>query len=291
MATTDGSTRGLGSAPYVLSVLLLLDAAVACAVSLFRPDLLHGPAVSIGNLRGTALTVLVVALPVLALSMVAVRRGRPLGLAGWIGAIAYTGYQGGLFLMGTPFNGLFLLYVGIAGLAVWSAIALVPRTPLGAYAAMFGPRLRARLVAGWLVLLAAAFYVLWLRAIVPALFASDAPAFLAGTGMTTGPAQVLDLAFFLPLTLLGAALVWRRHPWGLLLAGALLVQSTIESVSVAADQWMGSAADPASPVSSAAMAPVFLVLAAIGLAVIAVYRQGTKPSAARTAGVGAVRAA
>jgi hypothetical protein len=283
MSTHDGSTRGLGTAPYVLSALLLLDAAAACAISLFRPDLLHGPAVSIGNLRGTALTVLVVALPVLAASMLAVRRGSRLWLAGWIGAIAYTGYQGGLFLMGTPFNGLFLLYVGIAGLAVWSAIALVPRVGVGDYAAMFGPGLRVRLVAGWLVLLAIAFYALWLRAIVPALFASDAPAFLDGTGMTTGPAQVLDLAFFLPLTLLGAALAWRRHRWGLLLAGALLVQSTIESVSVAADQWMGSAADPASPVSSAAMAPVFLVIAAVGLAVLVVYQRGTRPAGAQAA--------
>jgi hypothetical protein len=109
--------------------------------------------------------------------------------------------------------------------------------------------------------------------------------------MTTGPAQVLDLAFFLPLTLLGAVLVWRRHPWGVLLAGALLVQSTIESVSVAVDQWMGSAADPASPVSSASMAPVFLVIAAVGLVVILVYRQGATSSATRGAGVGVARTA
>jgi hypothetical protein len=277
MIGRDDLTRRLGTAPYVLTTLLAIDAAVGSLGSLLRPDLLHGPAVSIGNLRGTALTVLVVALPVMAASMLAVRRGALIGIAGWLGGLAYTGYQGGLFLVGTPFNGFFLFYVGIAGLAVWSAIALVPRLPVDAYSLRFRPELRVRLVAGWLVLLAAAFYALWLKAIVPALFASDAPAFLVGTGMTTGPAQVLDLAFFLPLTLLGAVLVVRRRPWGFLLAGALLVQSTIESVSVAADQWLGSAADPSSPVSSAAMTPVFLGLATLGLVVLAIYLSGARP--------------
>lgn len=45
----------------------------------------------------------------------------------------------------------------------------------------------------------------------------------------------------------------------------------IESVGVAVDQWMGSAADPASTVASAAMTPVFAVLALVGLIPVYFY--------------------
>jgi hypothetical protein len=39
----------------------------------------------------------------------------------------------------------------------------------------------------------------------------------------------------------------------------------IEAISVAVDQWFGHAADPASPVASAVMTPVFAVVALVGL--------------------------
>lgn len=62
-----------------------------------------------------------------------------------------------------------------------------------------------------------------------------------------------------------AGLLWRRHPWGFVLVGGMLVYFFIESISVAVDQWMGSAADPASAVASAALAPIFAILAGVGL--------------------------
>lgn len=199
MRQTVAPTDRLGRAPFVLSGLLAIDAIVATLASLARPDLIHGPAASIGSLRGTALVVLVVGVPLLAASMALVRRGSLLALLGWLGVLAYISYQGVLFLFGSPFNGLFFGYLGILSFGVWALIALVPRLPVGDIAARFGPRTPTRLVAGYLVVVAGLFYVLWLRAIVPALFDSTSPGFLEGTGMTTGPGQILDLGFALPV--------------------------------------------------------------------------------------------
>ena len=241
----------------MLSIGLVTAAAFSAIASLARPDLIHGPAVSIGSLRGTALVVLVVALPVLLASMVAVRRGSQLAFFGWLGALAFVAYQAVLFLFGSPFNGLFPGYVAMLSFAGWALIALVPHIPVSDIAARFGPGTPVRLVAAYLVVMASLFYLLWFRAIIPALFASEVPAFLVGTGMTTGPGQVMDLAFLLPLCLLTAAWVWQRRAEGLVLAGALQVMLVIEAVSIGVDQWVGAMADPASPVVSAAMAPVF----------------------------------
>ena len=50
---------------------------------------------------------------------------------------------------------------------------------------------------------------------MPASFDSAAPAFLAGTGMVTATNYVLDMALFLPFTIVAAAGLWRRTPFGL----------------------------------------------------------------------------
>ena len=65
----------LGRAPYILSIAALLDAAVTSLASLLFRDALRGPEVAIGSLQGTALVVLVVAVPVLAASMLLAERG------------------------------------------------------------------------------------------------------------------------------------------------------------------------------------------------------------------------
>jgi hypothetical protein len=272
--------RPFGSAPQLLSVLLVVDAIVATVAALARPDLIHGPAVSVGSLRGTALVVLVVALPVLVASMLAVGRGSLLALVGWLGALGYVAYQGVLFLFGSPFNGLFFFCLGLLSFGIWALIALVPRLPVAEFAAMFGPRTPVRAIAAYLVILTGAFYVLWLKAIVPALFDSESPAFLEGTGMITGPGQIIDLGFALPLTLLAAVTIWQRRPCGYLLGGTMLVMLGIESISIGVDQWFGSVADPSSPVVSATLVPVFVVIAAIDFSLLGLFVRSVQARAA-----------
>lgn len=84
--------------------------------------------------------------------------------------------------------------------------------------------------------------------------------------MTTGPGQILDLGFFMPLAALTAFLAWRGRPWAYLLIGGQLVMLAIESASIALDQWFGHLADPASDLVSVGMVPVFAVLSAVGVA-------------------------
>lgn len=263
-------TESVGTAPYVLSAALALDAAAVTLTSFLARDLIRGPAVSVGNLQGTALVMGAVTVPVLVASMLSATRS-PAALVGWVGALGSIAYQAVLLLFGTPFNAFFFLYVALASLAIWSLVALVPRIDVEQLAARFGPRTRNRALAAYLLVTAALWLMLWLRATVPAVLSSEPPAFLAGTGMTTGPVQVLDLGFTLPLMALAAILLWRRRPWGYLLTGSLLVMLAIETLSIAVDQWLGHAADPASPAAAVEMVPVMLVLTVIGLVALGVY--------------------
>jgi hypothetical protein len=103
----------------------------------------------------------------------------------------------------------------------------------------------------------------WLRGIVPRLFDSANPAFLEGTGLTTLPTYVQDLAVWLPLMAVAGGWLWRGLAWGYLVVTSLLVMWVVEGLSVAADQYFGAMADPASTVVSAAMTPAFLGVAVV----------------------------
>jgi hypothetical protein len=265
-----------GRAAYLLSGALAAVSATAAAATFWAPGLLRGTAVMNGSARGTALVALLVAVPVLVASMWWAARGSARALAGWLGGCGYLLYNAVLFAFATPFNNAFPGYLAMLGLSAWSIVLVLRGTDLGAFAGRVRAGMPARAIAGYIWLVAGLNTLLWLRAVLPASLSGDPPAFLAGTGLPTNPVYVQDLAFWLPAAAVVAAGLWRRRPAGYLLAGALLSMWVIESVGVAADQWFGHAADPASTVVSAAAVPMFAVLAVAGAVPLTFYHRNLR---------------
>jgi hypothetical protein len=281
---TETTAGWVGTAPYVLSMALAAVSLAATAGALAFPEALRGPAVTIGNLQGTALVLLVVTLPVLVASMALLHRGVTAALVFWLGAAGSIAYQSVLFLFGVPFNSFFFLYVAMLSLSVWSTLVLAGRAPVAEVAPRIGAHAPVRLVAGYLLVNALLFLGLWLGSTVPPVVSGEPPAFLEGTGMLTGPVQIIDFAFTLPLMAVAAILLLRRRPWGFVLSGVLLVMLAIETASIGVDQWMGHAADPSSPAASAALTPVFAVLTVIGVAVLGVFLRPGRDDGERRGG-------
>lgn len=271
MTITTGSTPTThrpvldlrGAAAVALSWLLVGVAAVAAAVTVVDPGVLHGTAVMNGSARGTALVMLVGGVPVLVVGLLLARRGSLRALALWIGAVAYLAYNAVMLLFGTPFNSLFLLYDAVLGLSIWTAITLLHRIDVDAYAAHVHPGARVGAVAVFIWVVVALNTLAWLKSIVPGLWASWPPPFLVGTGLTTFPTYVQDLAFWLPLFAVVAWWLKKQRPWGLLLAPGLLLYFALEGVGVAVDQVWGHNADPESTVVSADLAPAFVVVSVV----------------------------
>jgi hypothetical protein len=286
MTSVPSAGRPLRAA-WILSWLLLAAASLAAGCAIALPDWVHGPAVMVGSMRGTSFVVLLLGVPILVLGLLSARRGSVAGIAAWIGAVAFLAYQGWMFLFAVPFNGLFLVDVAMFAFGFWALVCLAIGVPFERYAASFDRWLPVRLLAGWMVASCLAFYALWLKNVVPALFNSAEPAFLQGTGMVTPTNYVLDMALFLPFTIAVAVALWRRTAWGLVMGGAMLLTLVLESVAIAADQWAGAAADPGSAVASAAMTPMFLVVAIVGVGALAAWYRGTLRRRSRTAVAGA----
>lgn len=250
----------------VTTMLLSMVSVVAAATTLWWPGLLTGPAAMNGSARGTALVVLLIAVPVAVVAVVLARRGARGSHAVWLGAVAYLGYNAGLFLFATPYNRAFLLYVAMLGLAVWNFGGLLS---IVRGHSDWLPGWMGRLTAGYLWLVTAFTAALWMRGILPSITAERPAAVTDGLGVATNPVYIQDLALGLPAAAVTAVLLWRRRPGSGSLTTAVLTYWAIESVSIAVDQWFAVAADPATTVASAAVVPVFAVLTVIDVVVLA----------------------
>lgn len=266
-------TEGISRRTRRLSAAVAALVLVAALPTFFGNGILNGTPVMNGSARGTALTMFALALPVLAVGLVTSTRGSVWGRAALIGALAYLTYNATLLVYATPFNELFLAYVALLGLSLWSLVsALLDPQPL----VVPSSSLPARGIAAFILSVVALNALAWLQFVVPDL-GEDPPSFLEGTGLTTNPIYVQDLAVWLPAMTIVAVLLWQRRPSGIFLAGAGLVFWMIESTGVAVDQWFGHRADPASDVATLAGVVLFVVLAAATLVPLVLWLRAIPP--------------
>jgi hypothetical protein len=250
-------SEGVSRRTRELCAALAVVVAAAAVPTFFVDGILNGTPVMNGSARGTALTMFALALPVLAVGVVTSTQGSVRGRAALIGALAYLTYNATLLVYATPFNELFLAYVALLGLSLWTLVcALLGPLPL----IVPSSRLPARGIAGFILTVVSLNALAWLQFVIPDL-GEDPPGFLEGTGLTTNPIYVQDLAVWLPALAIVAVMLWQRRPSGIFLAGAGLIFWMIEAIGVAVDQWFGHRADPASDVATLGGVVLFVALA------------------------------
>lgn len=259
------SVMALTPTTYWLSAALALVAIVAGVATFAVPNLLRGPAVMNGSARGTALVIFTVAVPALIIAVFEASRGSLRAVIVWVGAAAYILYNSLLLLVMTPANRLFLLYIVLLSLAIWSIVAVLGHIDVNALRDRFSTGLPARGIAIYTIVIVILNALIWLRGIIPTIFVSGPPAFLNGTGVATNIVYIQDLGFWLPLMAVAAIWLYRRLAWGYLIVGSVLTMWVIESIGIAVDQWFGHNADPASSVASATYTPIFAAVAIVGL--------------------------
>ncbi|MCB0120089.1 MAG: hypothetical protein KDD72_13730, partial [Anaerolineales bacterium] len=125
---------------YLLSSLLAAVTAIQSAVGAFYPQIFRDSAMTVGNARGTDVTILFIALPMLVISMILTQRGSLRAQLTWVGTLAYIIYNAVIFSFATAFNPLFLLYVATLSLAVWVLVALLTQMDVDAIRTHFAEK-------------------------------------------------------------------------------------------------------------------------------------------------------
>lgn len=141
----------------------------------------------------------------------------------WLGVLTFTVYNYVIYTFSVPFGPLFLLWVAVFGMCVYSLIGGAAAIDHKAVQSSFASR-RAILVVAWfLIITAVLFGLLWLSEDVPALLSNTRPQSLIDMALPTNPVHILDLGFFLPAVIITGVLLIKRKPLAYPLAVPLIV--------------------------------------------------------------------
>jgi hypothetical protein len=204
------------------------------AVGLFTAGLYTDGAAVEAMFRGFDLITLVVVAPLLAASLLPGWRDRPVVQLVRLSLLAYCIYNYAYYLFGAGLNAALLAHIAAFAAALYALVLSLVALDVHQFARHFREATPVRTVTVIVLLLAvplAAFQVSGLAGFALAGAVPDEPSPLVVPLQFTRLGAVLDLSLLVPAYLLAAVWLWRRRPWGLLLATIVLVAGMLHQLS------------------------------------------------------------
>jgi uncharacterized protein (TIGR03382 family) len=255
-------------AATALTAMTLVLLPLATLIGLLVPGFYRDTAWMIPQARGQDLVTLVVVEPLLIVALLAYR-ARPIAATlAWAGALSYVLYTYAMYSYTTYFNALFSVYIALFSASLFALIDLLAHLDPAQVVAAMRPTLPNRVIAVFCALVGLFFLVAWMGQIVPATLQGSVPEPIVLAKTPTSAVHVQDLAVVLPLFLAAAVWLWRRRPWGFILAPILLILADVMLLALLV---MGVFMAQAGFAGSLDMAPVFGFLALVSLALTGVY--------------------
>jgi hypothetical protein len=184
-------------------------AAAAALAGLAVPNLYVDAPNWVQQAQGTDLATLFLAVPVLVIGLWTASRRSSAGRLAVVAGLLYLVYNYAIFAFSVAMNPLTAVYIAIFGLALWSLL-LGGRTAVEGAEAVT-ERLNRRTAGGLLVGVGVMFGLLWLAQIAGTSTTGVLPPDLVKAGISSNPVYALDLAFFLPLSVIAGIGLLRRN--------------------------------------------------------------------------------
>ena len=217
-----------------LSALVAVLMGGAAAAGLAFHDLYRDNALVTASWYGNDLVSLVVATPLLVGAMVGARRGGLRARLVWTGMLLYSLYNAAFYLFGAAFNSLFLVYVTLFTLSGFALLFALVGLDVDAVADRMRTGRPARGVGAFMVgvsLALGGFHgAVSLRYVVT----GAVPPMVDAAGLRTHLVGALDLSMVVSVGLLGGVWLWRRRPWGVILAVLWNVKGAVYMLALSA---------------------------------------------------------
>ena len=209
---------------YVLSLVLAILLLIANGAGLIMPEVLYARENSnwFAQSVGQDIADLVLVFPTLIITANLIYRNNRKALLVWAGVMAYLVYTFMIYCFAIHFNQLFVVYCLILGLSFYLFIWFILSHFKEQTRNWFNDEMSVKMVAIYMIVVAGAFYILWLMQIIPPNLKGTVPAETINAGLVTNPVHVLDLSICLPGIMITGILLLRRHLLGLLLTPVVL---------------------------------------------------------------------
>lgn len=213
-----------------VSFFIAILAVTASGTGLLWKDLYKNETQSgASQLIGNDLVTLFLCVPLLVLSAYFAAKGSLRGRLIWTGTLFYFLYVYAMMSFMAAYNQLFLIYVAIYSLSLFSfAASLLTLDVNKAKESLKDAPIR--LTAYFMLFIGFAVLLMWLGIILPPLASGQSPSVLET--YTTMVVQALDLGIVVPLAILTGVLLLKKDAWGYALASIVLIKVTTLSTAV-----------------------------------------------------------
>ncbi|HEX7712808.1 MAG TPA: hypothetical protein VF531_02205 [Bacillota bacterium] len=223
---------------FVFSLFIVILTAAVTYMGLFIPEIYGDRATELVlslQARDTVLLILVVPL-LLVTACLALRKSRRAYLA-WLGILAYLSYTYAGYSFGLANNPLFLIYVIIFSLSLFSLVLNLNRLNIEAVPRWFSPKTPVGGVALWTTVSGLTVGAIWLRQVLPGLINVQNTRILT-LGVDPGLAiPALDLGLVAPLAVFTGIWLWKRRAWGYTFACLILFQTIAIGLNHLSYEW------------------------------------------------------
>lgn len=202
----------------ILTYLIIVLAAIASFGGLFWKNLYHDTAIIKMAWFGNDLVTFFLVVPLLILAIRWVQNGSSRACLGCLGLLAYVFYNYAFYLFGAAYNKFFLLYVALFSLSLFALVIGFIKINAGTIQKHFHPLIPVKWISLFLIFISLPLGVVEAGQCLQYIISDKAPEV---------PPLIfaLDLSIVVPNTALAAVLLWRRHPWGYVLAVIMLIKA------------------------------------------------------------------
>jgi len=272
----------LSKSTLVLSIVIIVLTILASAGGVLINGLYRDNAFVTSTWLGNDIVTLAVAVPLLIAATILARRGSPRAYLVWLGLVESTLYNFGFYLFGSAFNKLFMVYAALFALSIWTLFIGLVNLDVTALSRKFGARTPAQAVSVYMLLvglgLGTVYTVTWLNFVT----SGQVPTLVVKTDQPTNVVLALDLAFVIPLFVVGAIWLWQHKPWGYVLATMVNVKGAVYMLGLSAATWTayqaGTVPDP-SEIGLWGSIGILCLIASIAL--LTSLKRGERQSEAR----------
>lgn len=181
---------------------------------------------------GWDLVTLFIAAPALLAALRGIARGSLTARLLALGVLAYVFYQYLMYAVGWSFGPLFVPFIVLFASSLVAMVWIVSTIDISTIRGRFTDRFPARTMAAACWLIASILIGMWSPRIIAGYTGDLGKA--SFMGMPTLTVQALDLGLIVPLAIATGVLVWRRRPWGYLLAPVLAVKGVTMAGAICA---------------------------------------------------------
>ncbi|UMZ74428.1 hypothetical protein [Natranaerofaba carboxydovora] len=219
---------------FILSVIIVILMALASMGGIFINDLYQDNFLVISGWFGNDLVTLLLAVPLLTLSLVLSEKGSERAQLVWLGMLFYTLYNYAFYLFGAAYNSMFLIYVALFTLSIFALILGVSSINVKVIAQRFSPNTPVKKISGFMAIVAFLLAVFHVVLSLRYVFTGQVPEFIINLEQTTNLISALDLSLTVSFGFLGAVLLWKGQPWGYVIAVIWNVKSAVYLAALSA---------------------------------------------------------